>query len=65
KSTLLRCFNRMNDLVDDVKLTGGIFVKEKPIEEVDIIELRKRVGMVFQRPNPFPFSIYENMVYGL
>ncbi|OPX95307.1 MAG: Phosphate import ATP-binding protein PstB 3 [Syntrophorhabdus sp. PtaU1.Bin002] len=65
KSTLLRCFNRMNDLVDDVKLTGGIFVKEKSIEEVDIIELRKRVGMVFQRPNPFPFSVYENMVYGL
>ncbi|OPY76278.1 MAG: Phosphate import ATP-binding protein PstB 3 [Syntrophorhabdus sp. PtaU1.Bin050] len=65
KSTLLRCFNRMNDLVDDVKLTGGIFVKEKRIEEVDIIELRKRVGMVFQRPNPFPFSVYENMVYGL
>ncbi|OPY78111.1 MAG: Phosphate import ATP-binding protein PstB 3 [Syntrophorhabdus sp. PtaU1.Bin153] len=65
KSTLLRCFNRMNDLVDDVKLTGGIFVKERRIEEVDIIELRRKVGMVFQRPNPFPFSVYENMVYGL
>jgi len=65
KSTLLRCFNRMNDLIDDVKTAGGIFVNEQRIDEVDIIELRKKVGMVFQRPNPFPFSIYENMVYGL
>jgi phosphate transport system ATP-binding protein len=65
KSTLLRCFNRMNDLIDDVKVEGGIFVNERPIEDIDIIELRKKVGMVFQRPNPFPFSIYENMVYGL
>jgi phosphate transport system ATP-binding protein len=65
KSTLLRCFNRMNDLIDDVKITGSIFVNELSIEEIDIIELRKKVGMVFQRPNPFPFSVYENMVYGL
>src|SRR5512137_2059806 len=65
KSTLLRCFNRMNDLIDEVKTTGGIFVNEQSIDEVDIIELRKKVGMVFQRPNPFPFSVYENMVYGL
>ena len=65
KSTLLRCFNRMNDLIDEVKTTGGIFVNEQGIDEVDIIELRKKVGMVFQRPNPFPFSVYENMVYGL
>jgi len=65
KSTLLRCFNRMNDLIDDVKTTGGIFVNEQHIDDVDIIELRKKVGMVFQRPNPFPFSVYENMVYGL
>jgi phosphate transport system ATP-binding protein len=65
KSTLLRCFNRMNDLIDEVKTTGGIFVNEQRIDEVDIIELRKKVGMVFQRPNPFPFSVYENMVYGL
>jgi len=65
KSTLLRCFNRMNDLIDEVKTTGGIFVNERRIDEVDIIKLRKKVGMVFQRPNPFPFSVYENMVYGL
>jgi phosphate transport system ATP-binding protein len=65
KSTLLRCFNRMNDLIDDVKITGNIFVNQQYIEEIDIIELRKKVGMVFQRPNPFPFTVYENMVYGL
>jgi phosphate transport system ATP-binding protein len=65
KSTLLRCFNRMNDLIDDVKITGDIFVNQQHIDEVDIIELRKKVGMVFQRPNPFPFTVYENMVYGL
>lgn len=65
KSTLLRCFNRMNDLIDDVRTTGGIFVNDKGIDKMDIIELRKKVGMVFQRPNPFPFSVYENMVYGL
>jgi phosphate transport system ATP-binding protein len=55
----------MNDLVDDVMISGEIFVNEKPILDIDIIELRRKVGMVFQRPNPFPFSIYENMVYGL
>jgi len=65
KSTLLRCFNRMNDLVEDVRISGDIFVNERPIDEIDIIDLRKKVGMVFQRPNPFPFSVYENMVYGL
>ena len=65
KSTLLRCFNRMNDLIDDVKITGNIFVNQEPIEEIDLIELRKKVGMVFQRPNPFPFTVYGNMVYGL
>jgi phosphate transport system ATP-binding protein len=65
KSTLLRCFNRMNDLSEDVRITGDIFVNGAPITEIDIIELRKKVGMVFQRPNPFPFSIYENMIYGL
>ncbi|HQP50933.1 MAG TPA: phosphate ABC transporter ATP-binding protein PstB [Syntrophorhabdaceae bacterium] len=65
KSTLLRCFNRMNDLMDDVKITGKIFVNKQDIDEIDIIDLRKKVGMVFQRPNPFPFSVYENMVYGL
>ena len=65
KSTLLRCFNRMNDLIDDVKIFGAILVEGRDIKDVDIIELRKRVGMVFQRPNPFPFSVYENLVYGL
>ncbi len=65
KSTLLRCFNRMNDIVDDVAIDGDIFVNNKRIDEVDIIELRQKVGMVFQRPNPFPFSIFENMIYGL
>jgi phosphate transport system ATP-binding protein len=65
KSTLLRCFNRMNDLIDDIKITGGIFVNKQNLNDIDIIELRKKVGMVFQRPNPFPFSVYENMVYGL
>jgi phosphate transport system ATP-binding protein len=65
KSTLLRCFNRMNDLIDDVKITGNIFVNNSNIEEFDVMELRKRVGMVFQRPNPFPFSVYENLIYGL
>lgn len=65
KSTLLRCFNRMNDLIEEVRITGEIFVKEQNLKDIDIIELRKKVGMVFQRPNPFPFSVYDNMVYGL
>lgn len=65
KSTLLRCFNRMNDLVDGASISGKIFIDNKPINDFDIIDLRRRVGMVFQRPNPFPFSVYENMTYGL
>ncbi|GAB4431196.1 MAG: phosphate ABC transporter ATP-binding protein PstB [bacterium] len=65
KSTLLRCFNRMNDIIEDVKITGHIYVNEEDINNIDIIELRRKVGMVFQRPNPFPFTVYENMVYGL
>ena len=65
KSTLLRCFNRMNDLIDDVRMEGDIFVHNERLEDIDIIELRKKVGMVFQRPNPFPFTVYENMIYGL
>jgi phosphate transport system ATP-binding protein len=65
KSTLLRCFNRMNDLVDSVAIDGEIRVGKTPIDEFDIIDLRRRIGMVFQRPNPFPFTIYENMTYGL
>jgi len=67
KSTLLRCFNRMNDLIPAVRVTGRCRIGGQDIldEGVDVIELRKRVGMVFQRSNPFPMSIRANMVYGL
>ena len=68
KSTLLRCFNRMNDLVDHARVTAGaINIEGVNINApgVDVIELRKRVGMVFQKSNPFPKSIYENIAYGL
>jgi phosphate transport system ATP-binding protein len=67
KSTLLRCFNRMNDLVDNVRLEGDILLDGDTIlgNAVDVIELRRRVGMVFQKSNPFPKSIFENVVYGL
>ncbi|NOX50778.1 MAG: phosphate ABC transporter ATP-binding protein PstB [Gammaproteobacteria bacterium] len=67
KSTLLRCFNRMNDLIDDVSITGTITFGEIDIHDqrVDVADLRRRIGMVFQRPNPFPKSIYENVAYGL
>ncbi len=65
KSTLLRCFNRMNDLIDDVTIDGTILVNSEPLNGIDIIDLRKKIGMVFQRPNPFPFTVRENLVYGL
>lgn len=67
KSTLLRCFNRMNDLIDNVRVQGSVKIAEQDINsaDVDVIELRKRVGMVFQKSNPFPKSIYENVAYGL
>ena len=67
KSTLLRCFNRMNDLIDSVRVAGEIKIGGENIysRDIDVIELRKRVGMVFQRSNPFPKSIYENIAYGL
>jgi phosphate transport system ATP-binding protein len=67
KSTLLRCFNRMNDLIDGCRTTGEIRLDGKNIydRDVDIAMLRRRVGMVFQKPNPFPKSIYENVAYGL
>jgi phosphate transport system ATP-binding protein len=67
KSTLLRCFNRMNDLVDGCNIQGQILLDNQNIYEksVDVAELRRRVGMVFQKPNPFPKSIYENVAYGL
>jgi phosphate transport system ATP-binding protein len=68
KSTLLRCLNRMNDLIDGARVTSGsITIRDIDIyrPDVDVIELRKRVGMVFQKSNPFPKSIYENITYGL
>jgi len=67
KSTLLRCFNRMNDLVDGVRIDGKILLDEDDIyhPKVNVSDLRRRVGMVFQKPNPFPKSIYENVAYGL
>ena len=67
KSTLLRCINRMNDLVDSCRIEGEILLQNENIydKRVDVAALRRNVGMVFQRPNPFPKSIYENVVYGL
>ena len=67
KSTLLRSINRMNDLVPSAKVTGKIMYKDSDIysPKTDMVELRKEIGMVFQQPNPFPFSIYENVIYGL
>lgn len=67
KSTLLRCLNRMNDLIYGVKITGKVLLDETDIynSSLEITELRTRVGMVFQRPNPFPLTIYDNVVYGL
>jgi len=67
KSTLLRCFNRMNDLVDGCRIEGGIELDGVDIYQkaIDVADLRRRVGMVFQKPNPFPKSIYENVAYGL
>ena len=66
KSTLLRCFNRLNDLVDDVRIEGNILFEGEKIydPELEINALRKRIGMVFQKSNPFPKSIYENVAYG-
>jgi phosphate transport system ATP-binding protein len=66
KTTLLRCLNRMNDLVDGVRLSGKILIGGRDIYggPVDVTELRKRVGMVFQKSNPFPKSIYDNVAYG-
>lgn len=67
KSTYLRCLNRMNDMIENVKITGDIRLDGNDIysPQTDTVTLRKRVGMVFQQPNPFPFSIYENIVYGV
>ncbi len=67
KSTLLRCLNRMNDLIDHVRIEGSVKIGGQDIHgrDVDVIELRKRVGMVFQKSNPFPKSIFENIAYAL
>ena len=67
KSTLLRCFNRMNDLIDKVRITGRIALHGQEInaKDINVAELRRRVGMVFQKPNPFPKTIYDNVAYGL
>ncbi|CAH1530294.1 phosphate ABC transporter ATP binding subunit [Vibrio rotiferianus] len=66
KSTLLRCLNRMNDLIEGVKITGKLSMDGEDIYgNIDVADLRIKVGMVFQKPNPFPMSIYENVAYGL
>lgn len=65
KSTLLRCFNRMNDLIPNAQIKGEIIFQGSDINKTNPIELRTRVGMVFQSPNPFPMSIYDNVAYGL
>jgi phosphate transport system ATP-binding protein len=67
KTTLLRCLNRMNDLIDHVSITGSVKLHGREIYDLatDVIDLRRRVGMIFQKWNPFPKSIYENVVYGL
>lgn len=64
KSTLLRCFDRMNDLIDNCKITGDILYNNTNIKNINAIELRTSVGMVFQNPNPFPMSIFDNIAYG-
>ena len=65
KSTFLKCFNRMNDLVDGCKIEGEFYVGKTDIYgKIDVNELRKNVGMVFQKPNPFPMSVYDNIAYG-
>ena len=67
KSTLLRCFNRMNDLVESARIEGSIRFNGDEVNDAstDVISLRRKIGMVFQQSNPFPKSIYENIVYGL
>ena len=67
KSTLLRCFNRMNDLIENCRIEGSIWLDDVDIYHplVDVAKMRQRVGMVFQKPNPFPMSVYDNVAYGL
>ena len=66
KSTYIRCLNRMNDLIDKVRVEGEVLYEGTNIygKDVDVVEIRKRIGMVFQKPNPFPMSIYDNTAYG-
>jgi phosphate transport system ATP-binding protein len=66
KSTFIRCINRMNDLVEGVRVEGEVLYDGANIysKDVDVVEIRKRIGMVFQKPNPFPMSIYDNVAYG-
>ena len=66
KSTLIRCFNRLNDLIDGCKVEGKVIYRDKNLysDNIDPVEVRRRIGMVFQKPNPFPKSIYENIAYG-
>jgi len=66
KSTFIRCLNRMNDLVTNIRIEGQVLYDDIDIygKDVDVVELRKRIGMVFQKPNPFPMSIYDNIAYG-
>ena len=66
KSTLIRCFNRMNDIIDNCRIKGKVFFKGKDIynPNTDVVTIRKKIGMVFQKPNPLPKSIYENVAYG-
>lgn len=66
KSTLIRCFNRMNDVIPECKIKGQVYYHDKDIyrQGVDAVEIRKKIGMVFQKPNPFPKSVYENIAYG-
>ena len=64
KSTFLRCLNRMNDLIKTVKIDGDILFDGREVQNQDVVSLRTRVGMVFQNPNPFPMSIYDNVAYG-
>jgi len=66
KSTFLRCLNRMNDLIDGARVTGTIAIDQQDIylKDLDVVQLRARVGMVFQKPNPFPKSIFDNVAYG-
>ena len=67
KSTFLRCLNRMNDLIEGVKLEGSIIYKDQELvnSKINVSALRKSVGMVFQKPNPFAMSIYDNIAYGV